>query len=57
MVNGLLNPNITPLGEKTVTGSSTKLKNANKKRNNENFEKQRKSLSCPKDHSTQKIVA
>ena len=50
MVQGSLNPNIIFLDEKTVTGSlkrkaykcyiRKKLKNANKKRTNENFEKQ-----------------
>ena len=33
------------------------MKNANKERKNENFEKQKKLcfFSCPKDHSTQKL--
>ena len=38
--------------------SLIKSKNANKKRKNENFERQKKkcvSFSCPKDHATQKL--
>ena len=38
MVKDHINPNITFLGEKNVTGSS---KNANIKRKNKNFEKQK----------------
>ena len=58
MVYGSLDPNITILGEKLWPEYiRKKSKNAYKKRENENFQKQKKNVffSCPKDHSTQNL--
>ena len=65
MVQGSLNPNITFLGKKNLWPVAWnkkiqvlyKEKNANKKREHENFEKQKNTFfcSCPNDHLTQKL--